>query len=325
MHVLLSPLRLTAAYCLDLLAGDPRRLPHPVRWIGALIGGLEKRLYRADRSAGGQRLAGALCWLAVVAAVALGVCAGVHLAGAVHPGLAGLLVIWLTFSTLATRSLHRESNRVIAALEVDDLDSARRLLAMIVSRDTDRLDRQGVLRAVLETVAENLADGVVAPLFYLAVGGVYGGLLYKAVNTMDSMLGYTNERYRDFGRFAARADDYANWLPARLSGLLIIAGAVLLRLDWRSGWRVMCRDAAKTISPNAGFPEAAAAGVLGVQLGGTGWYFGRPVVKPTLGDARKPLTIASYRAMTRLLYVTSGLALLGAVAVRYRLGIVWPG
>ena len=291
-------------------------MPHPIRWIGRLISWLEKLLYGANHSAWMQRVAGMLFWFAVVAAVALCTFATVKAADAIHAGLGSLVVIWLAFSTLATRSLHQESRQVIAALDLGDISLARQRLAMIVSRDTDRLDEQDILRAVLETVAENISDGVVAPLFYLAIGGVVGGLVYKAVNTMDSMVGYLNDRYRYFGWFAAKADDLANWVPARLTGLLVIAGAFLLQLDWRSGWRVMRRDAGKMKSPNAGFPEAAACGALGVQLGGNNWYFGRPVAKPTLGDCCKPLTIAAYRSMIRLLYVTSLLAFLVAMMGR---------
>lgn len=320
----LSPWRLAAAYFLDLVAGDPRWMPHPIRWIGRLISRLEKLLYDANRSAQRQRLAGAVFWLAVVAAVALSAFCTVKVASAIHAGLGSLVVIWLAFSTLATRSLHQESKQVIAALHLGDISLARKRLSMIVSRDTDRLDEQDILRAVMETVSENISDGIVAPLFYLAIGGVVGGLIYKAVNTMDSMVGYLNDRYRYFGWFAAKADDLTNWIPARLTGMLVIAGAFLLHLDWRSGWRVMRRDAGKMKSPNAGFPEAAACGSLGVQLGGTNWYFGQPVAKTTLGDHCQPLTIAAYRSMIRLLYVTSLLAFLGAMAGRQFVCAVWP-
>lgn len=323
MH--LTPLSLAAAYCLDLVAGDPQWMPHPIRWIGRLIGWLEKILYNANCSAPLQRLAGVVFWFGVVAVVTLSAVCAVQVAGAIHAGLGSLLVIWLAFSTLATRSLHQESRQVVAALEAGDIGLARQRLAMIVSRDTERLDEQDILRAVMETVSENISDGILAPLFYLTVGGVVGGLIYKAVNTMDSMVGYLNDRYRHFGWFAAKADDVANWVPARLTGLLVIAGAFLLQLDWRSGWRVMRRDAGKMKSPNAGFPEAAACGSLGVQLGGTNWYFGQPVAKPTLGDRSRPLTIAAYRSMIRLLYATSLLAFLSAMTGRQWVCAVWLG
>lgn len=300
-------------------------MPHPIRWIGRLIGWFERLLYGANRSAQMQRLAGVVFWFAVVAAVALSASCAVKVAGAIHAGLGSLVVIWLTFSTLATRSLHQESSQVVAALEVGDIGLARRRLSMIVSRDTDQLDEQDILRAVMETVSENISDGIVAPLSYLAIGGVVWGVVYKAVNTMDSMVGYLNDRYRYFGWFAAKADDLANWVPARLTGLLVIAGAFLLRLDWRSSWRVMRRDAGKMKSPNAGFPEAAACGAVGVQLGGTNWYFGQPVAKPTLGDCSRPLTIAAYRSMVRLLYVTSLVAFLLAMAGRQLVCAIWLG
>jgi adenosylcobinamide-phosphate synthase len=176
---------------------------------------------------------------------------------------------------------------------------------MIVSRDTGKLEEGDILRAVVETVAENISDGIVAPLVYLALGGPVAALLYKAVNTMDSMVGYQNDRYRYFGSWAARIDDLANWVPARLSGLILVGAAACLKLDRGSAWQVMRRDARKMKSPNAGYPEAAAAGALGVQLGGVNFYFGQAVEKPTLGDARRPMTLDTYRRMVRLMYLAS--------------------
>lgn len=293
-------------------------MPHPVRWIGALINRLEAIFHDGTGSPTLQRVAGCAFWAAVVSGTVIGSIILLAMASQIHPWFGWGLSVWLAYTALATRSLHRESAAVAAALEAGNLELARSRLSLIVSRDTGSLEEGDILRAVVETVAENVSDGIVAPIFYLALGGPAAGLAYKAVNTMDSMVGYENARYRYFGWGPARADDVANWIPARLSGLLLVAAAALLRFDWRASWRVMRRDARKMKSPNAGFPEAAVAGALHIQLGGTNVYFGQAVEKPTLGDGGKPITLETYRAVVRLLYTSSLLALtfglvLGAV------------
>jgi adenosylcobinamide-phosphate synthase len=202
-------------------------------------------------------------------------------------------------------------------LRAGDLESARHYLARIVSRDTGNLSEAEIVRALLETVAENISDGIVAPLFYLALGGPVLAMVYKAVNTMDSMVGYVNERYCHFGWFAARADDVANWIPARLSGLLLVAAAACCNLDWRGAWRIMRRDGRKMKSPNAGIPEAAAAGALAIRLGGPNVYFGQVVAKAYLGDAAKAPMLEAYGSMIRLMYATSLTALLLALGARF--------
>lgn len=315
--MLFLPSHLTAAYVLDLLLGDPRKLPHPVRWIGMLITRMEKVFYEKSASPVLQRLAGCAFWSSVV----LGVMAGSKLllgfSMYIHPYLGHFAMIWLAYAALATRSLHGESARVARALRKGDIVLARERLAWIVSRDTSRLDEKDIVRALVETVSENISDGIIAPLFYLSLGGPLGGMLYKAVNTMDSMVGYRNERYRYFGWCSARMDDAANWIPARLSGLLLVGASACVKLDWRSAWHSMRRDARKMKSPNAGYPEAAAAGALNVQLGGANVYFGRLVEKPTLGAPDKPLSLDTYEAMIRLMYVTSLLGFAVALGARF--------
>lgn len=307
----MPPVLLAAAFAADLVFGDPRRLPHPVVAIGRLAGGLERLLYDRLRP---RRLAGAvlvLAVLAVTAAVALALLVGAFRLGS----LAGYLAAgWLTYTCLATRELHRQSAAVIDRLAAADLDGARRALGMIVGRDTAALDEQGILRACLETVAENSSDGIVAPLFYLALGGPFLGLLYKAASTLDSLIGYRNARYREFGWAAARLDDLLNWLPARLTALLMALAALFLGLDARGAWRIARRDARKHASPNAGYPEAAAAGALGVQLGGPACYFGAWQEKPTFGDPGRALTVRDYRRLVELMYATATFALLLALA-----------
>ncbi|WP_298036406.1 adenosylcobinamide-phosphate synthase CbiB [uncultured Desulfuromonas sp.] len=294
------------AFALDLLLGDPRGLPHPVVFIGRLIGRLEGLLTGlvANRRVAGVLLAGLT--LAVTGLVTLAL---LRLAGAIHPLLGWLAALWAAYTTLALRSLHRESREVVALVEDGRLEDARRALSLIVGRDTAALDEEGILRACIETVAENASDGVVAPLFYLFLGGPVLAMLYKAANTLDSMVGYKNDRYRELGWASARLDDLLNLLPARLTGLLVVLAAFPLGLDGREALRIMRRDAAKHKSPNAGYPEAAAAGALGVRLGGPAVYFGQTVEKASLGDGAGPVTAGSYRAMIRILYLASSLAL----------------
>ncbi len=301
-----------AAFGLDLLLGDPRFLPHPVVAIGTLINRLETVLVGLfDR----RRLTGVLLVVLTLVLSGIGAWASLQLLEMIHPWLGIAGSVWLAYTTLALRALHRESRVVVDWVEAGNLDEARRSLALIVGRETGTLDEQGILRACVETVAENTSDGVVAPLFYLFVGGPVLAVLYKAANTLDSMVGYRDDRYRELGWAAARFDDLVNLLPARLTGLLMVVAALPLGLNpWRA-LTVMLRDARKPASPNAGFPEAAAAGALGVQLGGAATYFGKRVEKPTLGDPRQPLTVATYRATVRLMYLTSLLALALGTAI----------
>lgn len=298
---------LVAAACgLDLLLGDPHRLPHPVIWIGRLINYLETLLVGLfDR----RRRTGILLVTSTLLLTGLAGWGGLWLATRIHPWLGAAAGLWLAYTTLALRSLHRESRRVVRWVEQGNLDEARRSLALIVGRETGGLDQEGILRACIETVAENTSDGVIAPLFYLFLGGPVLALLYKAVNTLDSMVGYRDDRYRELGWAAARLDDLVNLLPARLTGLLVVIAAVPLGLNGWKALRVLLRDARKPASPNAGFPEAAVAGALGIQLGGPATYFGQRFEKPTLGDPERPLTVASYRATIRLLYLTAALGL----------------
>ena len=288
-----------AGYLLDLCLGDPPGWPHPVRALGRVIAWLEARLYRPTL------LAGLVFWVAVAGTSLAAVLAALALAAGLGPVVLGAAAAYLVYAGLATRSLHLESRRVEAALERGDLEGARKSLAMIVGRETAHLDPPEIRRAVLETVAENLSDGVVAPLFYILLAGVPGLVLYKAANTMDSMVGYKNARYVKFGRAAARVDDVLNFLPARLTAWLICLIAGPAGLNRQQAWRILRRDGAKAASPNAGRPEAALAGALGVRLGGPSTYFGRVVDKPHIGDPGPDLTPRHYRQALVLLYGVS--------------------
>jgi len=302
-----------AAVLLDWLLGDPRWLPHPVVLIGRLIAWLEKILRRLVRSelVGGVLLAFLTVGMTVVTALLLvrGAYAVSHYAGIAVATI-------LSWNCLAARSLHGESGLVAAALGGGDLPLARQMLGRIVGRDTDGLEEDDIWRGAVETVAENASDGVIAPLLFLMLGGPVLGLAYKAVNTLDSMVGYKNDRYLLLGRASARLDDLLNWIPARLTGLLMVLAAPLSGLSPGGAWRIMRRDGKNHSSPNSGIPEAAAAGALGVRLGGTNYYFGQPVAKPTIGDPQRPLDRSAWLGGVKLMYGAEVLLLAGWVVTK---------
>ena len=298
---------LLLGFCIDLLLGDPRWLYHPVQAIGALISHLEPPLRRAFPQR--LRLAGAVLVIAVVAITGIVTGGLLFLLHRLHPvaGFVGeTIVCWLI---LATKSLRTESMKVVKALETGTLDDGRKAVSMIVGRDTEHLSEEEVLKAAVETVAENASDGILAPLLFAAVLGPVGGMCYKAVNTMDSMVGYKNDRYLDFGRAAAKVDDVLNFLPARISGFLMCLAAYC-GFDGKNAFRIFFRDRKNHASPNSAHTEAACAGALGIQLGGTHDYFGKPVVKPTIGDDLRPVRRGDVAAANRLALLTAILALL---------------
>jgi len=282
---------------LDLLLGDPRWLPHPIRGMGLLISALERGLRKFSY----QKLSGCVLVVVVLCIVLTVVTLTLHWGG--FP----VAAYWI-FTCLAIRSLDQESHKVIAALRMGDLNRARILVGYLVGRDTKDLSQEEVTRAVFETVAENMSDAIVAPLFFLAIFGVPGMVAYKAVNTMDSMVGYKNERYIRLGWAAARLDDVANYIPARITAGLIIVIAMVTRLRWRSAIKTVMRDARLQPSPNAGYPEAAVAGALGVRLGGLNYYFGSPAQKPFLGDALEDLQWSRFSDVRLLLYLVTMLS-----------------
>jgi adenosylcobinamide-phosphate synthase len=306
IHASVTELSLGAA--LDLCVGDPAWLPHPVQGVGFLVRKLEPALRRIPY----LRIAGAILVLITVFVTVGFVLLTLHWGG--FP----VAVYWI-FSCLAVRSLDQHAVRVIGALRSGDLSLARSLVGQIVGRDTSEISGSEIVRAVFETVAENMSDGIVAPLCFLAVFGIPGMVAYKAINTMDSMIGYKSERYIDFGWAAARLDDVANYVPARITAGLIVIAAALLRLRWRSAMTVVLRDARLQPSPNAGYPEAALAGALGVRLGGLNYYFGQPVQKPFLGDPIDDLQWDRFPNVRGVMYIVAAFGyLLAGLWLQYR-------
>ncbi len=297
---MISPALLTLAYALDCLIGDPVWLPHPVRWMGRMINGGERLLRIIARNPTTELFAGLGLTLIVVTTFGIGSWFLLLWLGSVNATLAFLVSVYLAASTLATRSLLDEARAVRRFLVNGDLLSARPQVSRIVGRDTQELDEPEVIRAVIETLAESASDGIVAPMFYLAIGGVPAALAYKAVNTLDSMIGHRDKHYEFFGKCAARLDDVASFIPARITALLFVWAAWTLHLDWRGAWRIMRRDGAKHRSPNAGRPEGAMAGALGVRVGGTNFYAGERHYGQYLGDVHNPLDDQALRNALRL-------------------------
>lgn len=302
------------AAVVDLILGDPRWLPHPVRGIGWLATRLENA---SRRWLGDTRLSGASTAMAVYLAAGTGAWAVIRLAGSLDPLAATVASIFLIYTTVAARDLAAHSTAVAKALALGDLAEARRRVSAIVGRDTDRLDEAGIARATVESVAESTVDGVTSPLFFAVVAGPIGAVVYRAINTLDSMFGHQDERYRHFGWAAARIDDLANYVPARCTAPLVCLAAFLLRLRPAAALRVLLRDGRKHPSPNAGLPEAAMAGALGLQLGGVSYYDGQPIEKPTFGEPFSTPGIAHIRSANRLMWVTAGLFLGGSLLARF--------
>jgi len=302
------------ALLLDLAFGDPRWFPHPVRLIGRLIAALEKQTRKAITS---ERVAGTVTALTVILLAAVTTAILIGVAQQIHPLLGDVAGILVLYTTLAARDLARHSLAVYRALEKFDLAEARRLVSWMVGRDTERLNEREVLRAAVESVAENTVDGIIAPLFFAVLIGPVGAMAYKAINTLDSMIGYKNESYIDFGRTAARLDDAANFIPARLSAPILTAAAGLLGLSASAAWRIAWRDGRKNLSPNAGIAEAAVAGALGVRLGGVMERRGRPVSQPEIGDPVVPLEREHIPAANRLMLMATILTAATFLALRW--------
>ena len=313
MKILLPALPVILGFLLDCAVGDPYNIPHPIKLIGRLIGTLEKLVRKRMKN---LRLGGVILGMTVV------------LLSTAAP-LALLLVCYhfslivgiiaetvLCCYMLAARCLCRESMKVCRAAESGDTEAARKAVSMIVGRDTAVLDRDGIIRAAVETVAENTSDGVTAPLFYMGLGGAVGAFFYKSVNTMDSMLGYKDEKFADIGRFAAKLDDVLNYIPSRLTALFMVIAAPISGLDGRNAFRIWRRDRRNHASPNSAQTESACAGALHLRLAGDAWYFGKLHKKPYIGDDDRPVEPADIRRANKLMYVTSVFMLIISATAR---------
>ena len=301
-------------FFLDLIMGDPYNFPHPVRWIGRLISAIDKHdlgeedtkaLSGEQKRRCGRRLVLLVCGTTILVTAFV-----LLLAYGIHPMAGCLVEMFLTYQTLALRCLCKESKKVYICLRDKTLEDARYAVSMIVGRDTQNLSPTGVAKAAIETVAENTSDGEIAPMLYLALGGPILGLTYKAINTMDSMVGYKNDKYLYFGRAAAKFDDVMNFLPSRISGILMVLAAPLVKLDGKNAWKIFKRDRLCHASPNSAQTESVMAGALQVQLAGDAWYFGKKHEKPTIGDPIRPVEIADIARANWLLYAASALGMI---------------
>lgn len=313
-----------AGFWLDLLLGDPHSWPHPVKVMGRLIYYLTNKFNHPVYSSHQKRWLGLMTWIITV-------------------GLSGIIIYFIlyfcrfnqllyllvgtyfSYTCISTQQLAIEARKIIKLLQKKDLALARQQLAMIVGRDTKNLNREEILKATIETVAENTSDGVIAPLCYLMLGGPTLGIIYKSINTLDSMIGYNNEKYRDFGRFAAKCDDLVNYLPARITWLLLIISGWILQGDVHEAWLVGKRDCKKHLSPNSAFPEAVVAGMLHLQLGGPHYYFGKLVNKPYIGDDfQVTVDINHLKKTITMLYLTAIISLIILSGLRLIYLWKWP-
>ncbi len=305
---------------LDLMFGDPYWLPHLVRLMGRTIGFLEKKLLNPSDTLPKQKQKGVFLVISMIflyGVIPFGIlkcCYEVHFVAGV---LAESIVCW---QMLAAKSLKKESMKVYESLRAGNVEQARYNVSMIVGRDTEKLTEEGIIRAAVETVAENTSDGVIAPLFYMVMGGGWLAMAYKAVNTMDSMVGYRNEKYLYFGCAAARTDDVVNFIPARLSAMLMIVSSVFLGLDYQNAVRIFKRDRYQHKSPNSAQTESVCAGALGVRLAGNAWYFGELCRKPYIGDAVRDIRTEDIRTANRMMYVTTILGFLILISIKI---LIW--
>ncbi|AEG59185.1 adenosylcobinamide-phosphate synthase CbiB [Desulforamulus ruminis] len=308
------------ALLIDLMVGDPRWIPHPVVLMGKLISRLEAVVRRATASPWGLRLGGVLLVILVCLSTYWATGLLIQLAGRINPYLGMAVHLWLLSTTLAIKSLTLHARAVAIPLAKGDLPLARRKLSLIVGRDTEHLEQGEIARAAVETVAENTVDGIVAPLFFAFIGGAPLAMAYKAVNTMDSMLGYRDQRYRYLGWAAARLDDLANYLPARLAGLFYLMFSPLTPGRFKGVLRGILQDAPGHPSPNSGIPEAAVAGAFKIQLGGTNYYRGEASHRPKMGAGTFPLPEHIQKALN-LTYGVTLLSTLAGILISYLLKV----
>lgn len=316
----MSVISVVLGFLMDMAIGDPYSLPHPIRWIGGFISLQEKAVRRMLK--GRALIAGGFIITALTVGVSIAVTLVIlHIAYGISPYVGIIAEAVICFYMLALKSLKKESMAVYHALKKKDTEGARQAVSKIVGRDTQSLDEKGIARAAVETVAENTSDGVIAPLFYMLIFGAAGGVVYKAVNTLDSMLGYRDEKYIYIGRVPARLDDVLNFIPSRLSAIFMIIASALLGYDCKNAVRIFRRDRYNHKSPNSAQTEAVCAGALGLRLAGDAYYFGRLYKKPTIGESINEICPEDIIRVNRLLYVSAFLFLITGVIIR--LVIIW--
>ena len=303
MNRLIFFIKIWIAYVLDLIFGDPQNVVHPVQVIGKIISAGEKVLLRKKY----KFLTGAVLNIFTVSITYTSM---YLISKSVKISVFFMIIeIYLMYTIFSINSLAREGNRVYRILKEGDIEKARKDLSYLVSRDTETMDEKMIIRSTMETISENTVDGIVAPMFYMFLGGMPLAMAYKAINTLDSMVGYKNEKYMDFGKFSAKVDDAANFIPARITGILIVLASMILGYDYKNSLKIFIRDRKNHSSPNSAHSEASVAGALGVQFGGKVSYFGKEIDKPTIGDKTKEFELEDIRKNIRIMYVTSFLSL----------------
>ena len=303
MNRLIFFIKIWIAYVLDLIFGDPQNVVHPVQVIGKIISAGEKVLLRKKY----KFLAGAVL---NIFTVSITYTLMYLISKSVKISVFFMIIeIYFMYTIFSINSLAREGNRVYRILKEGDIEKARKDLSYLVSRDTETMDEKMIIRSTMETISENTVDGIVAPMFYMFLGGMPLAMAYKAINTLDSMVGYKNEKYMDFGKFSAKVDDAANFIPARITGILIVLASMILGYDYKNSLKIFLRDRKNHSSPNSAHSEASVAGALGVQFGGKVSYFGKDINKPTIGDKTKEFELEDIRKNIRIMYVTSFLSL----------------
>lgn len=308
---------LAIAFLLDLLLGDPANLPHPVRYIGKLIQTLESTLLKEDDTKDNQQMKGLFLVVGTVGTVFAFYTALLWMARKWHPMIGFGLEIFVLYQMLATKCLAFEGMRIFKALKEENLEQARTLIGYLVSRETSEMTEEDIIKATIETVTENMIDGVIAPMFFALLGGAPLGMAYKAANTLDSMVGYKNDKYTYFGWASARFDDVLNWVPARITGAFVIVAALIMGMDFKRAAFVLIRDRNNHASPNSPFAEAPAAGALRIQLGGKATYFGVTYDKPTFGDDVEAIRPYHIKKAVDLLYATAVTGLIVFLAVDF--------
>ena len=307
MNKLTLVIKIWIAYILDLVFGDPQNIIHPVQIIGKMISLGEKILLKEKSGSRYKFFAGIILNIFVVS-ITYGLTCLIYKSSKIS-GVFTLIEIYLMYTVFSVNSLAREGNRVYNILKEGNIEKARKDLSYLVSRDTETMDEKMIIRSTMETISENTVDGIVAPMFYMFLGGLPLAMTYKAINTLDSMVGYKNEKYMDFGKFSAKIDDVANFIPARITGVLIVAASMILRYNYKNSLKMFIRDRKNHSSPNSAHAEASVAGALGVQFGGRVSYFGKEADKPTIGDKIKDFELEDIKKNIKIMYITSFLSL----------------